>query len=46
VVVGTTIAFVFNGFVLTLLLHPLHTVLAHSQRMGRSVIEPTERTSS
>ena len=29
-IVGTSVAFIFNGFFLTLLLHPLHTVLAHS----------------
>ncbi len=28
-IIGTTIAFVFNGFFLGILLHPLHTVLAN-----------------
>ena len=29
-IIGTAIAFVFNGFFLGILLHPLHTVLANS----------------
>jgi sec-independent protein translocase protein TatC len=28
--IGTVIAFIFNGFFLTILLHPLHSVLANS----------------
>ena len=29
-IIGTAIAFIFNGFFLGILLHPLHTVLANS----------------
>ena len=45
-IVGTAVAFIFNGFFLSLLLHPLHTVLhnSHSIIPGDQaiILNPTE----
>ena len=45
-IVGTAVAFIFNGFFLSLLLHPLHTVLHNSHSIipgDRAIIlNPTE----